>query len=534
MTHDTYTSTDRFEELDLIDLDEVFDLLEIYCRTMLPDLEACMVFLSRILKDQQASHHPKTRSWLELLVRKAVALGPLDRNVLGLASKLTHAPNIVELKEKLDRFNVDPTMLDMRSVMNNESSMRKKRAWLEETLKTTPGHIIAASQLLLLDYYQGIERGTWIDLLTVPKFAEQAWNARLFLHYAGLGIVDKAMMLWPFIAAGQLCEIQLNLAAELFVKSGDTEQAIVLYKESLKLDPHQMPVRHRIAELENQTKVNRALLSLKNVCICLYSWNKADDLERTLASLAKTDIGTAKIRVLLNGCTDNSAKVVATAKKLFPNNDFEAVPLLVNVGAPAARNWLGNLPEVRASEFVAYIDDDVELPADWLAHFLTVMKDNPKTAVVGCKVVFGSNQKMIQYLHRVFSIAAPGMIKLTESTQISLYDYGQYDYVCSTDTVMGCCHLLRMAHMPDGPQFDLRYSPSQVDDVAHDLALRVAGFDVHYCGLITCIHHQNTGGGFKRKMTKAQLGQVLGNDMKFYYYFIEKLERIRELMRKSN
>ncbi len=270
-----------------------------------------------------------------------------------------------------------------------------------------------------------------------------------------------------------------------------------------------------------------------DTAILVYSWNKAADLERTLFSLAKTDIGTAKIRVLLNGCEDNSEAVVEAARKHFPNNDFDVIKLLVNVGAPAARNWLGSLPEVRSSEFVAYIDDDVELPSDWLAHFLTIMENHPKTAVVGCKIVFGSNPKMIQYLYRTFSVAKPDIIKLTNQNQIAQYDHGQFNYVRTTDNVMGCCHLLRMAHMPDGPQFDLRYSPSQLDDVAHDISLRVKGHEIRYCGLVTCIHHQNTGGGFKRKITNAQLGQVLGNDMKFFYFFKNELERIQELMKEN-
>ncbi len=47
---------------------------------------------------------------------------------------------------------------------------------------------------------------------------------------------------------------------------------------------------------------------------------------------------------LLNGCTDHSAAVVAKARERFPNNPVECIELPVNVGAPAARNWLLALP----------------------------------------------------------------------------------------------------------------------------------------------------------------------------------------------
>ncbi len=533
MNQEQYTPTDRFEELDRIDLDAVFNVLEIYCNTLLPDMEACLVYLLRILKDKEAQGHPKTHEWVSHLVRKIRNLGPFNPQGLDLAQKLTRDQTLDARLERLAYFQLEPELLDFRSVMNDPQKLRRKRSQLMDVFERMPGHVLAASQLLQLDYYQGIEQGEWLNDFTAPRFFQDEWNQRLFLHYAGLGALDLAMALWPAVTSGPISEIQLNLGAELFVQAGETSQAMALYQQSLTIDPHQMPIRLRMAELENPTQPNKTLLTEKSVAICIYSWNKADDLERTLASLAHTDIGSASIRILLNGCTDRSADVADNARMLFPDNDYEVVPLLINVGAPAARNWLGALPEVRACEYIAYLDDDVELPTDWLAHFLNVMEDHPNTSVVGCKVVFGSEPRMIQYLHRSLSLAKPGIIKLTDPCQIGQFDYGQYDYIRTTDHVMGCCHLLRSAHMPNGPQFDLRYSPSQMDDIAHDLQLRVDGGEVRYCGLVKCIHHQNTGGGFKRKMSKAQLGQVLGNDMKFYYYFEQYLERIQELMRKS-
>lgn len=528
-----YTPTDRFEELDRIDLDGVFDVLDIYCRNLLPDLEACLVFLNRILRDQTAAGHPRTRDEVSRLVRKAVSFGPFHLQALGLAHKLTGDPALDARLERLGYFDLDPKLQDLRSVMNDPGIMERKRSRLMDVMERMPGHILAANQLLQLDFYQGIEHGDWLDSFTVPKFFQAEWEHRLFVHLAGLGNTDDALMLWRSIANGPISEIQLNLAAECFIRSGDTGQALALYGRSLEIDPAQHPVRLRMAELENPFIPDPALIPDSSVAICLYSWNKADDLERTLTSLARTDIGPATIRVLLNGCTDRSEAVCEAARSLFPDNDFDTVILPVNVGAPAARNWLGALPEVRNKDFVAYLDDDVELQSDWLAHFLTVMECQPRTAVVGCKVVFGTEPRMIQYLHRTFSLAEPGMIKLTDACQIGQMDCGHYDFIRTTDTVMGCCHLLRMAHMPDGPQFDIRYSPSQVDDIAHDLTLRVNGFDVHYTGLVRCIHHQNTGGGFKRRMTQAQLGQVLGNDMKFYYSFSQHMERLREIIRQA-
>ena len=528
-----FTPTDRFEELNHIDLDAVFDALAAYTNNMLPDMEACLVFLLRILRDKEAAKNPKTREWLTHLVRKIRDLGPLDPKGLDLAHKLTGDPNLDARIERLNYFELDPTLFDLRSVMNDQRVMDRKRALLDEALERMPGHILAASQKLQLDFYEGISHGEWLDSFKVPKFFQNEWKQRLFLHHAGLGDAENGLPLWPEISQLPISEVYLNLAAELFIKTGEIETGLQCYEHSLNFDPNQTPVRLRMAEVANPTHPNHTLLAESSVCICLYSWNKADDLKRTLASLATTNIGPAKIRVILNGCTDHSAEFVEAARSLFPNNDFDSVILPVNIGAPAARNWLGALPEVRESEFVAYIDDDVELPTDWLAYYLTVMDAHPTTSTIGCKVVFGANPSMLQYLYRAFAVATPDIIKLTDPCQVGQIDSGQYDFIRTTDAVMGCCHLLRMAHLKDGPNFDLRYAPSQVDDTAHDLMLRINGGEVRYCGLVKCLHHQNTGGGHMRKLTPAQLGQLSGNEMKLNAVLQQHRKRILEIMRKS-
>lgn len=530
MGKDAYAPTDRFEELDLVDLDGAFGIMDAYCRNLVPDLEACLVFLSRILRDPAAGAHPATRGWVAPLVRKARALGPFHQQSLDLAHRLFGDADAGKTLERLRAFPLDASLYDFASVMNDPGKMERKRAKLMAVLARMPGHVLAAGQLLQLDFYAGVERGQWRERFVPPPFFARQWEHRLFLHHAALGDIDEALRLLPAVEALPPAEPLLNLMAELHARTGDTAKALSLYGRSLELDSRQEPVRRRMDELATPTRPDTALPDQASVCICLYSWNKADDLEKTLASLARTQIGRARIRILLNGCTDRSAQVAEAARALFPHSDYGVVSLPVNVGAPAARNWLGALPEVRASEFVAYIDDDVELPADWLAHFLTVMRARPAATVVGAKVVFGAQPRMLQYLYRSFSLACDRGIKLTDPCQIAQFDTGLYDFVRPADNVMGCCHLLRMAHLPEGPQFDLRYSPSQVDDVAHDLTLRVQGREVFYCGLVRCIHHQNTGGGFKRRLTSAQLGQVLGNDTKFFYCFKPHMERIRQLM----
>jgi hypothetical protein len=88
--------------------------------------------------------------------------------------------------------------------------------------------------------------------------------------------------------------------------------------------------------------------------------------------------------------------------------------------------------------------------------------------------------------------------------------------------VMGCLHLLRTAALREVGDFDIRYTPSQVDDLDHDLSTCLAGYQIMYCGDVTCEHHQNSGVGVKRRPGLAQMGSIIGNDLKMTYKFAEK------------
>ena len=108
-----------------------------------------------------------------------------------------------------------------------------------------------------------------------------------------------------------------------------------------------------------------------SVAVLVYSWNKAGELAETLASLAESDLAGASLFVLDNGSTDRAGAVLqewsSRFEALLGAGRFTAIFLPVNIGAPAARNWLLHREDVRAHEFICYLDDDVELPPDWLA-----------------------------------------------------------------------------------------------------------------------------------------------------------------------
>jgi GT2 family glycosyltransferase len=281
-------------------------------------------------------------------------------------------------------------------------------------------------------------------------------------------------------------------------------------------------------ELARPLHADRRLLHSR-IAVCLYSWNKSEVLQAALRSLAASEIGGAKVLVLLNGCTDGSFEAVSALNQRLFGGGMEILNLPVNVGAPAARNWLMATQACREADYVAFWDDDVTVQPDWLPKMLTVLRNTPGAGVVGAKILSPGAPKRWQYLYRNLSVAQEGILRWSLDVPNFRYDQGFYDLTRPTATVMGCCHVFTRAACDATAGFDLRFSPSQTDDIVHDLDLCLKGFKVMYCGLVECEHHQKSGIGPGTQIDLAKYGQVQGNEVKFYYRFADRLPQMKTL-----
>ncbi|MDD3311987.1 glycosyltransferase [Pseudodesulfovibrio sp.] len=336
------------------------------------------------------------------------------------------------------------------------------------------------------------------------------------------GLLAGPVLAWGAHAAGDplLAEMLLdegvesfpahNLRARMALDRGDIDGARRHLLASLAAEPFQPAVIEQLAGPAGPVPPPGP-----DTAVCLYTWNKPDLLAVTLKSLAATDLGEARLVILNNGTTDCApkeleARVRAAAPSLAPR----WVHLPVNVGAPAARNWLLSLEEVRAARYVAFLDDDVLLPRHWLGRYRATL-DRLGASAVGPKCV---NQRVrtLQYAFRRFSEVGPAKIRFTPNAP-NLMDLGQFDGARTCLTVMGCCHLLDRERLNrlGVPGFDIRFSPSQVDDIEHDLQICKAGGRVAYDGAVEVIHLQETG----RAKTRAALGQAYANHAKMEQKF---------------
>jgi GT2 family glycosyltransferase len=179
-----------------------------------------------------------------------------------------------------------------------------------------------------------------------------------------------------------------------------------------------------------------------------------------------------------------------------------------------------------AADYVAFLDDDVLLPPDWLDCFLQDLLRFPEVVVVGPRGLNPGSLPTIQYVYRFFLEVGNQKIGFTPTAPLSM-DLGQYSYRRPCLSVMGCCHLFdRKRWKALGvPDFDVRFSPSQVDDLDHDIQIWKQGGQVLYDGRVPVVHLQDAGR--QAPTSRASWSHVWGNHLKMEAkYSREELEGI--------
>lgn len=308
---------------------------------------------------------------------------------------------------------------------------------------------------------------------------------------------------------------------ECLLRIGSRTEAIRLYRKDAKARPWRINTLLRTADLINETDLQSCPPPGK-VAILIYSYNKAKELDATLEAVFAAKYENAFLAVLDNGSSDGTAAVIDKwEKESKTGNDLPMIrfDLHVNIGAPAARNWLLYHPEISKADFAAFLDDDALPPQDWLLKLGAAIKAYPEAGVWGCKVADAPNPRKLQSidLHIKTEKAEDGPKLRTTDIQLQTMDYGQFNYMRPCGSVTGCCHIMRMADLEQAGGFDIRFSPSQFDDLDRDLRLCLQNTVPVYQGHLRVRHLKRTGaaGATDKKAAVIQIGNQTRLDMKY-------------------
>ena len=211
-----------------------------------------------------------------------------------------------------------------------------------------------------------------------------------------------------------------------------------------------------------------------HVDVLILNCNGKNLLERCLDSMKKTDYPDFKTFVIDNGSTDGSVELV---KSRYPW--VELIEIGRNVGVAAAYNQA--IPRMN-SEFIAILNNDVEVDKNWLKNLMSVISEDKNVAAVTCKIKFINNKRRINSTGGSCDIYGVGWNR--GNGQI---DNGQYNNFDEPFYSTGSAMIIKKSLWEKAGKFDERYF-LYGEDLDWSWRARLLGYKIKYVPTSTVYH----------------------------------------------
>lgn len=375
------------------------------------------------------------------------------------------------------------------------------------------------------------------SLLADVAFAREDWDKAVHGYEAACTLLP--LHIW-----------RTKQAECLFRQGTETAQskALELWRQCHKQRPWQVNTLLRLSDiLQGRHLGDQGAFPPGQGAVLLYTWNKCQDMDDTLTALSRTELqgndAPVCLYVLDNGSTDGTAHMLRSWQERFAQEHgltMEILTMPINMGAPAARNYLLSLPSVRHMDWVAFLDDDVVMPPHWLRQLWAGTQAYPDSGVAAGHAVNFDAPLAQQWTDMHLT---PLILEDNDWTEkgerfrfSSLHkqslDYGAFTFMRPCVTVIGCCHFFTRQALDTAGLFDLRFSPSQSDDVDHDMRRALKSHLPVYNGHLRILHKRNTGHDTGKNLRAK--GSALGNWFKLQVaYSPEEIMQIYQLDQQS-
>jgi GT2 family glycosyltransferase len=277
--------------------------------------------------------------------------------------------------------------------------------------------------------------------------------------------------------------------------------------------------------------------------LLLHTRDNARALDATLAALAASE-GWRRLLVLDRGSTDTTSGTLRQWRERLGQDRVRVVAAPVDIGAPAALNWLLQLPETQDAALLAFVGDTVLPPPDWLQRLLQARRRYPRAESWGCRILDAvgrvlTTERAIEP-DAILSRAEPDALwaeesdlrlahgrpfRLTDERE-ALADFGQFDYSRPCLGTSNACRLYDSARLREGGGFNLQFAPAFLEDAERDLRRALKGGFACYQGPLAV---RSSWPGARRR---AKRGVELANRYKLLRLFDQA--QVEELRRRQH
>ena len=210
------------------------------------------------------------------------------------------------------------------------------------------------------------------------------------------------------------------------------------------------------------------------VAVVIPTWNGRDYLDVVLPSLRAQSFGAHRVTVVDNGSSDGTAEHL---RERYP--EVHLVELGANMGFAAAVN---RGIEASEGEFVAVVNNDLELVPDWLEEMVAALREHPGAGSATGKMLFYDRRDTIDGAGDFtswYAISAPRGRGET--------DRGQYDAPEPVFSACGGAALYRRAALDAVGLFDEDFF-AYVEDVDWGFRAQLAGWTCRYVPRAVAFH----------------------------------------------
>lgn len=209
--------------------------------------------------------------------------------------------------------------------------------------------------------------------------------------------------------------------------------------------------------------------------VIVSTFNRIDDLQRLIDSLLEQNISTSiawEIVVSNNGSTDGTGEVIESLVIT------SSIPIRYIYQPQKAKSYgLNAAIRVAKGNFLAFTDDDIIIPVDWVRNILEYFNNNPNTSCIGGPVeLYNEKDKDIS---------------VRTSKTFAAYDKENFNpgYM----PIIGCNMILTRSLVETVGSFDVRMGPGSYIGCSEDLdyIYRVLelGFTIQYVPDILVLHN---------------------------------------------
>ncbi|MBL0051954.1 MAG: glycosyltransferase family 2 protein [Bacteroidetes bacterium] len=218
------------------------------------------------------------------------------------------------------------------------------------------------------------------------------------------------------------------------------------------------------------------------VSIITINFNQADVTRECLNSLRKVTYPNLEIFLVDNASApENRLLQSEYPEVIFIQSDK-------NLGFTGGNNLA---MKVATGDFILLLNNDTEVPADFLEPLLKTFVDHPDAGIVSPKIIFFNSENLIQYAG---TTAINPYTCCGHTIGYKETDNGQYNEVRKTDLAHGACMLIKREVMNKIGMLHDRFFIYYEEYDYCEMTKR-AGFSIYYNGLTYILHKESVSVG---------------------------------------